>query len=67
MTVLTDKIIKSLKDKHDHWIGNQRNNETQAENKGFKQGLEWAIDTIETLEAAEFNDNNCDATEIDIY
>ena len=57
MTKLTDKIIKCLKDKHDNWIGSQENNETQAENKGFKQGLEWAIDTIETLEvSAEFEE-----------
>ena len=57
MKALTDKIIKSLQDKHDHWIGSQKNNETQAENKGFKQGLDWAIDTIKILEAsAEFEE-----------
>ena len=53
MTKLTDKIIKCLKDKHDNFIGSQKNNETQAENKGFKQGLEWAICTIEALEDVE--------------
>ena len=50
MKTLTDKIIECLKDKYDHWIGSQENNETQAENKGFKQGLDWAIDTIKSLE-----------------
>ena len=52
MKALTDRIIETLKAKHDSFIGNQKNNETQAENEGFKQGLEWAIDTIETLEAS---------------
>jgi hypothetical protein len=52
MKALTDKIIECLKDKHDKFIGNQKNNETQAENKGFKQGLQWAIGTIESLESS---------------
>ena len=50
MKALTDKIIERLKDKHDSFIGNQKNAETQAENRGFKLGLQWAIDTIKTLE-----------------
>jgi hypothetical protein len=57
MEALTDKIIERLKNKHDHFIGNQKNNETQAENRGFKQGLEWAIETVESLESsAEFEE-----------
>lgn len=57
MKALTDKFIDCLKDKHDHFIGSQKNNETQAENKGFKQGLLYAISSIETLEtSAEFEE-----------
>jgi len=57
MKALTDKIIECLKDKHDHFIGKQTNNEKQAENKGFKQGLQWAIGTVESLESsAEFDE-----------
>ena len=57
MNGLTDKIIECLKDKHDHFIGSQENNETQAENRGFKQGLQWSIGTVESLESsAEFDE-----------
>ena len=57
MKALTDKIIDCLKDKHDKFIGNQKDNESQAENKGFKQGLQWAMDTVESLESsAEFEE-----------
>jgi hypothetical protein len=57
MKALTDKIVECLQDKHDKWIGKQTNEVTQAENKGFKQGLEWAIGTIESLEmSAEFEE-----------
>ena len=54
---LTDKIIECLTDKHDHFIGKQTNEVTQAENRGFKQGLQWAIGTVESLEiSAEFEE-----------
>jgi hypothetical protein len=57
MKALTDKIIGCLTDKHDKFIGKQTNEVTQAENKGFKQGLQWAIGTIESLESsAEFEE-----------
>jgi len=57
MKALTDKIIECLNDKHDKFIGKQTNEVTQAENKGFKQGLQWAIGTIESLEMqAEFEE-----------
>jgi hypothetical protein len=57
MKALTNKIIDCLTDKHDKFIGKQTNNETQAENKGFKQGLQWAIGTVESLESsAEFDE-----------
>jgi len=57
MKALTDKIIDCLKDKHDKFIGKQTNAETHAENRGFKQGLRWAIGTIESLEmSAEYEE-----------
>lgn len=57
MKALTDKIIDCLNDKHDHWIGKQTNEVTQAENKGFKSGLQWAIGVVESLEMqAEFEE-----------
>jgi len=57
MKALTDKIIECLTDKHDHFIGKQTNEVTQAENKGFKQGLQWAIETVESLElSAEYEE-----------
>jgi hypothetical protein len=57
MKALTDKIIDCLNDKHDKFIGKQTNTVTQAENKGFKQGLQWAIGTIKSLESsAEFDE-----------
>jgi hypothetical protein len=57
MKALTDKIIECLTDKHDKFIGKQTNEVTQAENKGFKQGLQWAIGTVESLESsAEFDE-----------
>jgi len=57
MKALTDKIIECLKDKHDHFIGKQTNKITQAANRGFKQGLEWSIGSVESLEMqAEFEE-----------
>ncbi len=57
MKALTDKIIDCLKHRHEHFIGKQTNEITQAENKGFKQGLQWAIGSIESLESsAEFDE-----------
>lgn len=57
MKALTDKIIECLKDKHDHFIGSLKDRETVAETKGFKQGLQWAMGTVESLESsAEFDE-----------
>ena len=42
---LNDKIIRLLKDKHDAFLGT----EGQKSRDDFKNGLLWAIDTIETL------------------
>ena len=53
MKALNDKIIEQLKMKHDAWLGH----EGQESRDEFKQGLAWAIDTIETLtQDAEFEE-----------
>ena len=57
MKALTDKIIEELQSKHDGFIGNRENQITSANAEGFKQGLEWAIDSIRTEERqAEFEE-----------
>lgn len=40
--------LQSLKDKHNAFIGNKKDQITSAYACGFKLGLAWAIDTIET-------------------
>lgn len=53
MKALNDKIIEQLKLKHNAWLGHGGQDCRDA----FKSGLEWAIDTIETLtENAEFEE-----------
>ena len=39
--------VKSLRSKHDAFIGNQADQITSANARGFKEGLAWAISTIE--------------------
>jgi len=49
--------VNSLRSKHDAWIGNQTDRITSANAKGFKEGLAWAIETIETaLEQEQFQE-----------
>ena len=45
---MIEKLIKHLQDKHDAFIGNQKDQITSAEARGFKQGLAWAIESAET-------------------
>ncbi len=57
MKTITEKIAECLKDKKEAFIGNMKNRITKANAEGFKEGLLWAIDTIETLsEKAEFEE-----------
>ncbi|HUX58311.1 MAG TPA: hypothetical protein VMV77_15165 [Bacteroidales bacterium] len=57
MKALTDKIIESLKSKRDGFIGSLKNKKTVANSQGFREGLDWAIETIDSLEAqAEFEE-----------
>lgn len=57
MKALTDKITDALQHKYDAFIGNQKDPVTSANAKGFKEGLEWAIETINCLEKeAEFKE-----------
>ena len=49
--------VNSLRSKHDAWIGNQTDQITSANAKGFKEGLAWAISTIETaIEQDQFQE-----------
>ena len=49
--------VNSLRSKHDAWIGNQTDQTTSANAKGFKEGLAWAISTIETaIEQDQFQE-----------
>ncbi|HHX80541.1 MAG TPA: hypothetical protein GX692_05725 [Acholeplasmataceae bacterium] len=49
--------LKSLKDKHKVFIGNRKDQITSANAEGFKQGLAWAIGTIETtIEQEQFEE-----------
>ena len=49
--------VNSLRSKHDAWIGNQTDQITSANAKGFKEGLAWAIETIETaIEQEQFQE-----------
>ena len=45
MKTLSEKIIEQLQTKHDAFLGTKGEEYRQA----FKNGLAWAIDTIETL------------------
>jgi len=47
MTAL-QKALQELKDKSKNFIGQPKNIIQAAEIMAFKQGLDWAIDTIET-------------------
>jgi hypothetical protein len=50
MKALTDRIIECLNDKRKGFIGNLKDEKTVAHSQGFRDGLDWAIETIETLE-----------------
>lgn len=41
-------VLQNLKDKHTAFIGNRKNQITAANAVGFKEGLAWAIGTIES-------------------
>ena len=57
MKALTDKIVESLKSQKKGFIGSLKNKKTMANSEGFREGLAYAIDTIETLERqAEFEE-----------
>ena len=49
--------LQSLKDKHKAFIGYRKDQITSANADGFKQGLAWAIDTIEiAIEQEQFEE-----------
>jgi hypothetical protein len=45
MKTLSEKIIEQLQSKHDAFLGT----EGELSRQRFKDGLSWAIDTVETL------------------
>ena len=45
MKTLSEKIIEQLQNKHDSFLGTKGEEHRQK----FKNGLAWAIDTVETL------------------
>ncbi len=45
MKTLSEKIIEQLQSKHDAFLGTKGEEQRQA----FKNGLSWAINTVETL------------------
>ena len=52
-----NSALQSLKEKHKAFIGNRKDQITSANAEGFKQGLAWAIETIETaLEQEQFQE-----------
>jgi len=52
-----NSALQSLKDKHTAFIGNRKDQITSANAEGFKQGLAWAIETIETaIEQEQFEE-----------
>ena len=48
-----EELIKELTYKRDSFIGNQRDQVSAAEARGFKKGLSWAIDSAETILSKE--------------
>lgn len=44
-----ERLIKSLQDKHDAFIGNRKDQRTSANADGFKSGLLWAIETAKSI------------------
>ena len=47
------KALENLKRKRDNFIGNHKDNTSISESKGFLQGLDWAIDTLEQAKEME--------------
>ena len=51
--------LQSLKDKHKAFIGNRTDQITSANAEGFKEGLAWAIGTIEiAIEQERFEEEH---------
>ena len=54
-----NSALQSLKEKHKAFIGNRTDQITSANAEGFKQGLAWAIETIETaIEQEQFEEQH---------
>jgi len=52
-----NSALQSLKDKQKAFIGNRKDQNSSANAEGFKQGLAWAIETIENaIEQEQFEE-----------
>lgn len=43
-----EKVIRELEHKRDSFIGSLKDQITVAESRGFRNGLQWAIDVLKT-------------------
>ncbi len=64
---MVEKLIKSLQEKHDGFIGNRKDEITSANAEGFKDGLSWAIGTAMTLMQQEASELEYDQKSIFDY
>jgi hypothetical protein len=62
MKTLSEKIIEQLQSKHDAFLGTDGELSRQI----FKDGLSWAIDTVETLTNLDNSEKEYDAEQCNI-
>ena len=62
MKTLNENIIEQLQSKHDAYLGTKGEENRQA----FKNGLAWAIDTIETLTEIDKCEKEHEAEQLNI-
>jgi len=63
MKTLSEKIIEQLQSKHDAFLGT----EGELSRQRFKDGLSWAIDTVETLTNLDNSEKEYDAERCNIH
>ena len=60
MKTLSEKIIEQLQNKHDAFLGTNG----ELSRQRFKDGLEWAIDTVETLTNLDNSEKEYEAEQL---
>ena len=63
MKTLNENIIEQLQSKHDAYLGTKGEENRQA----FKNGLAWAIDTIETLTEIDKCEKEHEAEQLNLH